>query len=132
MVLIDDNNDVNLFQSNRSLASPDILMSTVVPVLEPDALPVNLHHYLGCGLISAARGGVALDNIPVVMKEADSEEADALVEEAAWYGVMRPILGDSIPTLYGMLRSEAETTALLLSDAGAALKLWCDLSATQR
>jgi hypothetical protein len=96
-------------------------------------MPVHLHRHLGRGLISAARGGVALDNIPVVMKEADSDEADALVEEAAWYGVMQPILGDSIPTLYGMFRSkETETTALLLLDAGAALKSWCDLSAAQR
>jgi hypothetical protein len=135
MLLMDDNNDDNLFQSNRCLASPDILdsMSTVLPALEPDALPVHLHRHLGRGLISAARGGVALDNIPVVMKEADSDEADALVEEAAWYGVMQPILGDSIPTLYGMFRSkETETTALLLLDAGAALKSWCDLSAAQR
>jgi hypothetical protein len=40
-----------------------------------------------------------LENIPVIMKEVDTEEADVLVQEAGWYGAMRPVLGDSTASI---------------------------------
>jgi hypothetical protein len=92
-----------------------------------DVLPVHLDRHLGCGLIATGRVGITLEN------EMETEEADALVQEASWYSVMEPILSDSIPLLFGTFQDEEMgTTALLLSDAGATLKSWCDLSAAQR
>jgi hypothetical protein len=135
MLLIDANNDGDPFQTNRSLAMPDThcVSSTVNSVSRMNVFPVHLDRHLGHGLIAIGRGGVALENIPVVMKEVETEEADALVQEAGWYSIMEPILGDSIPLLFGIFQSqETETTALLLSDAGITLKSWCDLSAAQR
>jgi len=130
-----DANDGDPFQTNRSLAISDILdvISTTNSASEIDVFPVYLDRHLGRGLIAIGRGGIALENIPVVMKEVETEEADALVQEAGWYSVVEPILGDSIPLLFGTFQDEETgATALLLSDAGATLKSWCDLSATQR
>jgi hypothetical protein len=135
LLLIDANDDGDPFQTNRSIALPDILdvISTTNSASGMNIFPVHLDRHLGYGLIAIGRGGIALENIPVVMKEAEAEEIDVLVQEAGWYSVMEPILGDSIPLLFGMFQSEETgTIALLLSDAGATLKSWCDLSAAQR
>lgn len=98
-----------------------------------DVFPVHLDRHLGHGLIATGRRDIALENIPIVMKDLETEEADALAQEAGWYTVVEPILGDSIPLLFGTSQGEEMgITALLLSDAGATLKSWCDLSAAQR
>ena len=135
MLLIDTNNDGDPFQTNPSLAMPDTrcVSSTANSASPMIVLPVYLDRHLGHGLMAVGRGGVALENIPVVMKEVETEDADALVQEAGWYSIMEPILGDSIPLLFGIFQNqETETTALLLSDAGVTLKSWCDLSAAQK
>jgi len=135
MLLMDTNNDGNPFQTNCSLAMPDThcVSSTVNSTSPMNVFPVHLDCHLGHGLIAVGRGGVALENIPVVMKEVKTKKANALVQEAGWYSIMEPILGDSIPLLFGIFQSqEMEMTALLLSDAGVTLKSWCNLSAAQR
>lgn len=48
------------------------------------------------------------------MKEVEAEDAEMLVQEAGWYSVMRPILSDSVPLLFGIFHNEEmRMTALL-------------------
>jgi hypothetical protein len=134
LLLIDTNNDDDPFQTNcLAIRDTHDVISTTNSTSWMDVLSVHLDRHLGYGLIAIGRGGIALENIPVVMKEVEAEEAEELVQEAGWYSVMGPILSDSIPLLFGIFQNEEMgTTALLLSDAGATLESWCDLSAAQR
>lgn len=118
------------FQSNQSVPASKL----GVPLLSPfDWLPVHVDTHLGWGRSALTRGGIALANTPVVVKESEDAEDKTLLDEAGWFPILAPVLGDCIPTLYGVFYNEIfKNTILLMSHVGTALKSWCDLSFEQR
>jgi hypothetical protein len=103
------------------------------PLSPFDWLPVHISTHLGWGGPAITQGGVALASTPVVVKESNNSGDERLLDEAGWFAILAPVLGDCIPRLYDLFRDEiSKTFVLLMSHAGTAIKSWRDLSFEQR
>lgn len=118
------------FQSNHSTVASKLGLPPSQPF---EWLPVNIDTHLGWGRGAITRGGIALANTPVIVKESEDADDAILLDEAGWFPILAPVLGDHIPILYGAFRDDVlKTTLLLMSHAGKALESWRDLSVEQR
>jgi hypothetical protein len=129
VVELDESNS-DSSQSNQSTVASKLGLPPSLPF---DWLPVHIDTHLEWGSRAITRGGIALANTPVVTKESEYADDVLLLDEARWFTILAPALGDHIPTLYGAFRDDLlKTTVLLMSHAGTALQSWRDLSVEQR